>query len=384
MLITRIDPPILDISLSSALIVDTKASMLEAAGIWGLNVPKSWRKDEIAYAMDYTLKHEAQYVWDNLGRESINMIGEIVEAGKGKSITVSQCEKDFSRLQKSLLVISTEAKNGKCQLYMLDEVYDIFKKLTDGHLKMLTDMTEQFTKDKMKEIEEACKASDEKRPLNFLPALTSNPPEMPGTGSQFAYKLIRPKVMELTLRLSAQRYMVCYLLMQDGYIHATCNWGDVLDFVWNGVEAPYPGADYHEVKRPFRKKYPAIASAFGQKTDDTGRCLPVPYITMIGWEGQPKTWFVNYKIYGLDFADLAMFGPMVDDEYATAIGNFRDLCIKFFKEIMRSDAKSPKAKMKEYFGFDTLPVDEDFEGFGLMPVSGEWEDGACFGTKQEL
>ena len=31
--------------------------------------------------------------------------------------------------------------------------------------------------------------------------------------------------------------------------------------------------------------------------------------------------------------------------------------------------------MKEYFGFDTLPVDEDFEGFGLMPDSEEWEDG---------
>ena len=60
--------------------------------------------------------------------------------------------------------------------------------------------------------------------------------------------------MELTLRLSANRYMVCYFFMQEGYIHAVCNWGNILDFVWNGVEVPYPGADYHEVKRPFRKK----------------------------------------------------------------------------------------------------------------------------------
>lgn len=67
-----------------------------------------------------------------------------------------------------------------------------------------------------------------------------------------------------------------------------------------------------------------------------------------------------------------MYGPMVNDEYATAIGNLRNLCIKFFKEIMSSDAKSPKAKLKAYFGFDTLPVDEDFEGFGLMPDSEEW------------
>ena len=382
MITTRIEPPILNVPLDTVLTVDTKANMLEAASIWGYALPKSWRKDEIARSMAYGLKHEPQYIWDNLGQEAIDMIGDIIEAGKGKSITVSHNEEKFNRLQKSLLVICTEAKNGKCQLYMLDEVYDIFKKLTDGHLEMLTSMTEQFAKNKMKEIEEAGKASDEKLPLNFLPALTSNPPEMPEEGSQFACKLIRPRVMELTLRLSAERYMVCYFLMQDGYIHATCNWGDVLDFVWNGVEAPYPGADYHEVKRPFRKKYPAIASAFGQKTDDTGKCLSVPYITTIGWEGQPKTWFVNYKIYGLDFADLAMFGPMVNNEYATAIGNFRDLCIKFFKEIMRSDAKSPKARMKEYFGFDTLPVDEDFEGFGLMPVPGEWEVGEEHDTPQ--
>lgn len=142
----------------------------------------------------------------------------------------------------------------------------------------------------------------------------------------------------------------------------------------NGVEAPYPGADYHEVKRPFCKKYPTMANAFGQKVDKQGKSLLVPYITTIGWEGQPKTWFINYNIYGLDFLDLAMYGPMVSDEYATAIGNFRDLCIKFFKEIMRSDAKSPKAKLKAYFGFDTLPVDDTFNGLGLMSDSEEWYD----------
>ena len=32
---------------------------------------------------------------------------------------------------------------------------------------------------------------------------------------------------------------------------------------------------------------------------------------------------------------------------------------------MRSDAKKPKALMQEYFGIDSLPIDEDFEGLGL-------------------
>ena len=368
----KIYPPDLTIPVESVLPIATKADLLEAADIWGYTLPKSWRKDRIVQFMTHSLNHDPQYIWDNLGQEAINMIDQIVAAGKGKSITIPHDEAQVSRLQRSLLVICTEPEHGKSQLYMLDDVYDIFKQLTDAHLDMLTSLTEQFVNKKKNEIEAAAKASNEQRPLNLLPALTSNPPEMPGEDTQIAYKLIRPRVMELTLRLSAERYMVCYFLMQEGYIHATCNWGDILDFVWNGVEAPYPGADYHEVKRPFRKKYPTIADAFGQKVDNQGKSLPVPYITTIGWEGQPKTWFINYKIYGLDFVDLAMYGPMVSEEYATAIGNLRDLCIKFFKEIMRSDAKSPKAKLKAYFGFDTLPVDEDLEGFGLMSDSEEW------------
>ena len=371
MITTRIEPPLLTGSFDTVVTADTKANMLMAANIWGYDLPKSWRKDEIARSMAYGLKHEPQYIWDNLGQEAIDQISEIVSAGKGKSIAVPHNPEKFSRLQKSLLVICSEPKNGKCDLYMLDEVYDIFKQLTDGHLDLLTSITEQFVNKKKNEIEAA---ANEQRPLNLLPALTSNPPEMPGEDTQIAYKLIRPRVMELTLRLSAERYMVCYFLMQEGYIHATCNWGDILDFVWNGVEAPYPDADYHEVKRPFRKKYPTIADAFGQKVDNQGKSLPVPYITTIGWEGQPKTWFINYKIYGLDFVDLAMYGPMVNDEYATAIGNLRDLCIKFFKEIMSSDAKSPKAKLKAYFGFDTLPVDDTFNGLGLMSESEAWDN----------
>ena len=366
MITTKIDPPLLSPTFVTVVTVDTKANMLEAAEIWGFRFPKSWRKDELAQALDYHLKHSTQYIWDNLGQEAIDMIGEIQEAGKGNYITVPHDKSKYNRLQKSLLVIGKEEDaTGECRLYMLDEVFDIFKNLTDGHLKMLTDATKIFADNKLKEINAAGKASDEAKPIVFRPALTKNPPLIPEEGRMIAYQLIRPRVMELTLRLSAERYMVCYLLMQEGYIHVACNWGNILDFVWNGVEHPIPGDEYFEVKRPFRKKYPAIARSFGQRVDDEGKCLPEPYITTLGFDHQPKTWYISYKIYGLEFTDLAIFGPMVDDEYAAAIGNLRDLCIKFFQEIMRSDAKKPKALMQEYFGIDSLPIDEDFEGLGL-------------------
>lgn len=163
--------------------------------------------------------------------------------------------------------------------------------------------------------------------------------------------------MEVVEQLSAECYLVSYFLLQEDYIHAVCCWGDVLDFAWNGVEQS-PWDDYIEVKKPFRKKYPHIAQAFGQKTDSRGELLPEPYITTVGFDHQPKKWWINYKIYGLDFSELALYGPQSAEEYTVALGYFRKMSIRFFHEIMNSDAKKPKALMKEYFGLDSLPVDE--------------------------
>lgn len=160
MITTRIDPPLLTPSFETVVTVDTKANMLEAAEIWGFRFLKSWRKDELAQALDYHLKHSTQYIWDNLGQEAIDMIGEIQEAGKGNYITVPHDKSKYNCLQKSLLVIGKEEDaTGECRLYMLDEVFDIFKKLTDGHLKMLTDATKIFADSKLKEINAAGKAS---------------------------------------------------------------------------------------------------------------------------------------------------------------------------------------------------------------------------------
>ena len=57
MITTRIEPPLLTGSFDTVVTVDTKANMLMAANIWGYDLPKSWRKDEIARSMAYGLKH---------------------------------------------------------------------------------------------------------------------------------------------------------------------------------------------------------------------------------------------------------------------------------------------------------------------------------------
>ena len=53
MITTRIELPLLTGSFDTVVTVDTKVNMLMAANILGYDLPKSWRKDEIARSMAY-------------------------------------------------------------------------------------------------------------------------------------------------------------------------------------------------------------------------------------------------------------------------------------------------------------------------------------------
>ena len=53
MITTRIEPPLLTGLFDTVVTVDTKANMLMVVNIWGYDLSKSWRKDEIACSMSY-------------------------------------------------------------------------------------------------------------------------------------------------------------------------------------------------------------------------------------------------------------------------------------------------------------------------------------------
>lgn len=71
MIITKIEPPFLSMSFADLVKVDTKANLLEAAALWGVNVRKSWSKDAIAGILDAVLHQDVELVWNNLGSEAI-------------------------------------------------------------------------------------------------------------------------------------------------------------------------------------------------------------------------------------------------------------------------------------------------------------------------
>lgn len=159
------------------------------------------------------------------------------------------------------------------------------------------------------------------------------------------------------VKMTDDCYMVCYFLMQDGYVHVACMWGDILDFVWRGFEEPSVANPFYEVKPAFRRKYPRIASLFGQKEDRYGIPLPKPYITTIGFCGQPKTWCLSIKLAGISeeqFNDWDC-GFLTEDPFAMSIVNdIRLACADIFAEIERSDAKKYKEQMHNYFGVENL------------------------------
>ena len=196
------------------------------------------------------------------------------------------------------------------------------------------------------------------REIHFLPALTPEPPaEYCFDDSDIDMRFLRPGAFEVMVKMTDDCYMVCYFLMQDGYVHVACMWGDILDFVWRGFEEPSVVNPFYEVKPAFRRKYPRIASLFGQKEDHYGIPLPKPYITTIGFCGQPKTGCLSIKLAGISeeqFNDWDC-GFLTEDPFAVGIVNdLRHACADIFAEIERSDAKKYKEQMHNYFEVENL------------------------------
>ena len=102
------------------------------------------------------------------------------------------------------------------------------------------------------------------------------------------------------------------------------------------------------LSKPFRKKYPHVAGVYGMNEDNQD-CIK-PYLTTIGWDGQPKEWFLSVRLWDFDYASLITLGPLDSEEALDAIDALRDASLAMMQDIQRSDAKQPKLLMQELFG----------------------------------
>lgn len=213
----------------------------------------------------------------------------------------------------------------------------------------------------------------------LLPVFTTSVPlDFPPEGT-FAFNKKTHKQLEVTVRINEHQYFNMNFLNHDGYIMACCRWAHVLDFTENGLDRIQM-----MIKRHFRKKYPVISSLYGQHTD-TAEDI---HISTIGFEGNPKEWYISMRIYGEKFDDLLHGNLLMNVAFASAVGNLCMASVDVFKEIMKSDAKQPKILLKELTGIDEIDKNFDFGNYldARNPETGEIistarEDGKASGVE---
>lgn len=213
----------------------------------------------------------------------------------------------------------------------------------------------------------------------LLPVFTTSVPlDFPSEGT-FAFNKKTNRQLEVTVRINEHQYFNMNFLNHDGYIMACCRWAHVLDFTENGLDRIQMMIKCH-----FQKKYPVISSLYGQHTD-TAEDI---HISTIGFEGNPKEWYISMRIYGERFDDLMHGNPLMNVTFASAVGNLCMASVDVFKEIMKSDAKQPKVLLKKLTGIDEIDKDFDFGNYldARNPETGEIistarEDGKASGVE---
>ena len=216
---------------------------------------------------------------------------------------------------------------------------------------ILDDATRKLADRIGKELEEAKKIIN--KPVKVYPAITNNPPRLLEDDMLINSKLIRPGLIEAVFPLAEDLYMVSYFVMQKDCIIACCCLDNLLDFVKNGIE--YKGNEAI-LKKYFRKKYPYLASLYDVKPDSEGKWPFTPYLMTIAWESKEPRWYLTEKIYDGDFVSMVYYGIVNGQKSLEVLFQFKEALDKIWKELDNSDAKAPKARMKEYFGIEKLEI----------------------------
>jgi len=219
---------------------------------------------------------------------------------------------------------------------------------------VLDDATKKLAERIKKELDEANKKL--KVPVEVYPAITKNPPRLLEDDMLINSRLIRPGLIEAVFPLAEDLYMVSYFIMQKDCIIACCCLGDLLDFVKNGVEQQGGVA---VLKKHFRKKYPYLASLYDVKPDSLAKWPAMPYLMTIAWESEEPRWYLTEKIYDGDFPSMVYYGVVNDHKALEVLFHFREVLVKMWKELDKSDAKAPKARLKEYFGADKFDIEDN-------------------------
>ena len=125
----------LSIEYDNLLQVDTIANLKEGFGLLGMRFTGQPRKVQIASMYAEYVRNNPAEVLQALTAESLNLISQILQQGKGGYVTLDGIEL-FSQLQKTNLVVTWENElDDKSYLYLIDEFHDLFAPHIEEALK---------------------------------------------------------------------------------------------------------------------------------------------------------------------------------------------------------------------------------------------------------
>lgn len=118
--------PYLAIPYEDLLLADSIANLKQGIGLMGMRFPGQPRKAQIVKGYAKYVKEHPKDILEKLNAESLMYMKNILDQGKGGSVTI-QTPQHFTQLQQMELVVTREdVKTGTSELFMIDELHDTF------------------------------------------------------------------------------------------------------------------------------------------------------------------------------------------------------------------------------------------------------------------
>ncbi|MBQ7554299.1 MAG: hypothetical protein IJT46_08115 [Bacteroidaceae bacterium] len=129
------DTPYLGISFAEILDYDIIQNLREGFGMMGMRFTGKPNKAGIVKAYDEYVKGNPVDVLRCLRSEDLKLVDKILKQGKGAHVTVKGTQ-IYNQLQKMNLVVTHEDKDkNTTDLYLIDELYDLFAPHIDEAMK---------------------------------------------------------------------------------------------------------------------------------------------------------------------------------------------------------------------------------------------------------
>ncbi len=338
-----------NIHLEYFLEVDKRTELYAAARDLGINHCSRCIKQELADLIRQMILQHTDSVLQQLPLEELQYVKQLVEAGPDTCMEVP-IQKDFYFLQRFYLVVSYEdQKRNIYHLVMPDEVREAIAPLIDAAIereaeqeKSVVGKTVQLL---MENVQKPLSEDNPTETKRFLPIFTATPPLEIKKGDNCAYRVLTPNIILITSKLQSDLYFnLYYLRMPENTVKMACCFGDVFNSFFGG----------DVLKQRVMPTLPKKVSKQMPVLDHLLYEAPIRpdavYLNTIGFEGNPKQWFLMKNINDpMLWLTVRFIGPANEtcETYAREINR---TAIRLMEEVASSENKQAWERLQRFLG----------------------------------